>query len=195
MIVIAGTLIGIGCTVSLLNWWTLVATIRGDRFASAIPLIGAVSLSSGMLLLPQTRGLAWIAPLVDYGTLAFFVALPRIVTEMWSTSRFNLLLSFECQDGDRHLKIDLFRRDIAVISGRFDPPRPSDEGEARVVSLGLVGKWRVTEDGYSIEGYGEGRRLVLVEADGGYAAREAQYPLEKGRGYDSLDGLAFRERG
>jgi len=195
MIVLAGILIAIGCTVSLLNWWTLVATIRGGRFVSVVPLVGAVSLGSAMLLLPQTRGLAWIAPLVDYGTLVLFIALPRLVTEMWSTSRFNLLHSFDCQEGERYVKIDLFRRDIAAISGRFDPPRPCNENEARVVSFGLVGKWRATEDGYSIEGYGEGRRLVLAEADAGYAASELQYPSERESDHDRLDGLTFLGRG
>lgn len=62
-------LIAIGGLFSVMNWWTLIASLLRRRFVSAVPLIGALPLAFGMSMLPGVRHLAWLAIVADYGTL------------------------------------------------------------------------------------------------------------------------------
>jgi hypothetical protein len=84
-------LLALGGLLALVNWLALYQTWRTGRLCSAVPLVGALFLALGMLLLPPTRPFAWLAPLIDYTGVLFLLALPRLVNELWRTSRFNLL--------------------------------------------------------------------------------------------------------
>lgn len=194
MVVVAYALIAFGGLMCLLNWGTAFASWRSKRFVSAVPLVGALLLGAGLVLLPETRPFAWLALIADYGTLVLIVALPWIAHEFWSTSRINLLHSFTTNAKERAVSINLFRRQIAVISAEFDPPIPCDDHDARVQSFGLVGKWSSTESGFSISGYASDRQLVISKQEGAYATTELNYPDHKKYKYDCLDGLVVQEQ-
>jgi hypothetical protein len=194
MIVTAYALMAFGGLLSLLNWWTLIESWRSKRFVSAVPLVGAVPLASGMALLPETRPFAWLALVADFGTLMLIIALPRIAYEVWSTSRINLLHCFTARTAGRAITIKLFRRRIAVISAEFDPPALCNEHDARIQSLGLVGTWALTEDGFTIDGYDADRQLRVSEDNGAYTTVELNYPSDKRYNYDCLHGLVVRKQ-
>jgi hypothetical protein len=194
MTVVAYALIAIGGLLSLLNWGTLYASLRGNSFVSAVPLAGALPLGTGMALLPVTRPFAWLALVADFGTLVLIIALPRIAFEIWSTSRINLLHSFTTNARGRTIHIMLFRRRIAVIRVEFDPPIPRNDQGALVQSFGLVGSWDTTENGFSISGYASDRRLLVSIDEGAYTTEELNYPSGKKYDYDCLDGLEVQKK-
>ncbi len=71
-------LIVVGGIFCLMNWGMLILSWRRRRFVSSVPLVGAALLGSGLALLPKTRPFAWLAVIVDYGTLALIILLLRI---------------------------------------------------------------------------------------------------------------------
>lgn len=194
MIVAAFGLIAIGGLLSLMNWGTLVASLRRKRFVSAVPLIGALPLGGGLALLPETRAFAWFALVADYGTLVLIICLPRIIYEVWSTSRVNLLHCLTTRASGRIVAVKLYRRQVAVISVNCDPPVPCNDSGARIQSFGLVGKWAPTESGFSIEEYASDRRLLITKVAGAYTTKELNYPGGRTYSYDCLDGLVVREQ-
>jgi hypothetical protein len=184
----------LGAFVSLLNWGALFVSMRGSRFISPVPLIGPLTLGSGMALLPQTRPYAWLALVVDWGTFSFIVfGLPYMAFQFWSTSRINLVHSFASLSSGRAVGINLYRRHIAVISARFDPPLLRDDNGAHVVSFGLQGKWTATKAGFLIDGYSSNRQLVLSSEYGHYATNELNYPSDTKYNYDCLDRMALQK--
>jgi hypothetical protein len=193
MNLLAYALIAVGGLLSLFNWATLFATLRGKRFVSPVPLFGALLLGGGLALLPETRPYAGLALLADYGTLMLVIALPFLAFQLWSTARFNLVHSYVMNAPDRTVTIKLYRRQIAVITVTFDPPAPCNAHGARIGSFGLVGTWSPTDRGFTIDGYVETRRLVVTGDGGAYRTSELNYPSEQKYNYDSLDGLVVRE--
>lgn len=186
---IALGLIALGVVFSLMNWSYVVLSWVKKRHVSLVPLVGAIPLGCGLVLLPQTRPFAWLALVADCGTLGILLGMPFIVREIWSTSRFNLLHSFASSASGRQVSIKLFRRHVAVISVKFDPPIRCVERDSYVQSFGMVGNWSLTESGYQIDGYGADRQLRMSLTEGGYLTEELNYPKEKGRDFDSLGGI------
>jgi hypothetical protein len=132
-------LICLGCGFALLNWLMLYLTWHTGRFHSCIPLIGGLSLGLGLLWFPTTRLFAWAALVLDWGTLVVLLALPQLLKELWSTSRFNLLEQYEGQRDGRSAQLQLFRRGVFTI--RFKRTHAADG----MVELGTVGTWRREE--------------------------------------------------
>jgi len=128
----------LGGLLSFANWWSVIQSYVTKRFHSSIPLFGAALLGTGMLLNPTTRPYAWSALISDYGTLAFLIALPRMIRESWNTSRFNLLCEYLGQAGMKKVHLRLFRRGIFTI--RLHLHRPP--GEAGLVGTGTIGTWK-----------------------------------------------------
>lgn len=91
-----------------------------------------------MLLIPTTRSYAWTALILDYGTLAFLIASPRLIREAWSTSRINLQCEYLGEAGMKTVHLRLFRRGIFTI--RLHLHRPS--GECGLISSGTIGTWQ-----------------------------------------------------
>lgn len=135
--VVAVALVSFGGLVALLNWLSLILTWYTGRFCSAVPLIGAAFLSGGMLLIPDTRPYAWVGVVADYGTLAFLLALPRIIEEIWSTSRYNLIEEYVGDRGIKTVYLRLFHKKVFTIEQRFR----RQVGECGVVGAGTIGKW------------------------------------------------------
>ena len=99
--IIAAVLMTLGGLLALANWWSVIWSNVTKRFHSAVPFVGAALLGAGMLMMPTTRTYAWTALILDYGTLAFLLASPRLIREAWSTSHINLIC--ECL-GEKGMK-------------------------------------------------------------------------------------------
>jgi hypothetical protein len=125
-----------------MNWLMLLATWCTGRYHSPVPLIGAAFLGVGALLHPALRPYAWAAVLIDAGTLAIVPALPRIVREMWETSRFNLEVEYIGRRDATTVSLRLFRRGIFTI--RWEIKRPP--GEYGLVGMGNIGTWEREAD-------------------------------------------------
>lgn len=128
----------LGGLLSFANWWSVYQSYRTKRFHSAIPLFGAAFLGLGMLIIPSTRPYAWSALILDYGTLAFLLASPKLAREAWDTSRFNLLVEYLGSAGIKTVRLRLFRRGIFTI--RLQLHRPP--GETGLVDAGACGTWQ-----------------------------------------------------
>lgn len=140
-------LLVLGGLVSLLNWLTLCFTWRTGQFRSAVPLVGALFLGAGMLLVPAVRPFAWLALLLDYGTLAFLYALPRLIKEFWNTSSFRILQTYTGQSHSKTVEIRLYRAGVCTLRQTF----LRKKGETGLLQSGNIGTW-----------LREGDRLVLM---------------------------------
>jgi hypothetical protein len=187
-------LIAVGGLFSFMNWRAFISSRRNGRFDSPIPLIGALLLGCGMALYLPTRPFALLAVVADYGTLVLIVASPRIAYDFWSTSRINLLHSFMTNVAGRIIRIDLFRRHVAVISARFDPSIPANHDGARICSFGMVGRWDSTPTGFSINGYRSDRQLIITKEDSTYSTIELNYPTSEEFNGDGLNGLILHRQ-
>jgi hypothetical protein len=139
---IGGVLIAIGAILSLLNWATLLCSLRTGRFISAVPLVGGVCLGTGSVLLPFLRPYAGVAVLLDYGTVALLLGLPGIAREAWATCRINLLEGYVGQRVGTTVSLRLFRRGVFTL--HWDIERPP--GECGIVGTGRIGTWEREAD-------------------------------------------------
>jgi hypothetical protein len=128
----------LGGLVALLNWYTVYYTWRSGRFCSPIPLIGGFFLGGGMLLLPALRSCAWLALVLDYGTLAFLLAIPAMAREMWSTSRINLLEEYAAQVGKKSVQLRLFRKGVFTLKRQLR----RQPGELGLMGASTIGAWK-----------------------------------------------------
>lgn len=137
MFVIAIVLMVLGGLLAFANWWSLFWSYHTKQFHSAVPLFGAALLGAGMLMIPATRPYAWSALILDYGTLALLLGSPRLIRELWSTSRINLISEYRGQAGAKTIHLQLFRRSIFTV--RLQLHRPP--GEFGLTGTGAVGTW------------------------------------------------------
>lgn len=127
----------------------------------------------------------------DYGTLALLVALPRIGSELWSTSRINLLHAFQTNSDNRTVVVRLYKRKIAVIFAEFAKPVACDEHGSQVAKFRMCGIWSESDLGYVIEGYRPGRQLRVVPNGQTFSTTETNASPSK---YDCLDALILHEQ-
>jgi hypothetical protein len=80
--------------------------------------------------------------------VSFFilVKLPGLASELWSTSRFNLLEVYAGQHGNRTVALQLYRRGILIIRQLY----ARAPGKYGVRMISTVGRWER-----------EGKRLIL----------------------------------
>lgn len=135
---IAVVLLILGGLLAFANWSSFIWSYVTKRFHSSVPFFGAAFLAAGMLLIPATRPYAWSAVILDYGTLAFLIASPRLIRDAWSTSRVNLLCEYLGEAGLKTVHLRLFRRGIFTI--RLQLHR--SPGECGLTSTGTIGTWR-----------------------------------------------------
>jgi hypothetical protein len=127
-----------GGLLAFANWWWLYLSYHTKRNHSPMPFFGAALLGVGMFNIPVTRPLCWIALILDYGTLAFLMASPRLAQEWWNTSWFNLVREYSGQAGIKTVNLRLFRRGIFTIRLEVKLP-PAVCG---LSSRGNVGTWQ-----------------------------------------------------
>ncbi|WP_146370831.1 hypothetical protein [Symmachiella macrocystis] len=188
-------LIVVGLVLSFANWWTLLASSRSGQFVSAIPLVPAIALGAGMVIIPQTRSFAWVAVLLDYGTLILIISLPRMCFESWCTSRHNLMITFYSSEQGRQTEIRLYRRQIAVVSVTYNPPVQCNEHGALQVSGGMVAQWEIVGNSYSLVKYDGDRELIIARHGDDYETIELHYPEGIKYDHDRLGDLTLKEIG
>jgi hypothetical protein len=127
-----------GGLLAFANWWWLYLSYHTKRNYSPVPFFGAALLGIGMFNIPVTRPLCWMAVVLDYGTLAFIMASPRLAQELWNTSCFNLVREYSGQAGIKTVYLRLFRRGIFTIRLEVKLP-PAVCG---LSSRGNVGTWQ-----------------------------------------------------
>ena len=103
-----------------------------------------------MLLVPAARNWAWLAILLDYGTLAFIVASPRLFRDFWNTSSFNMLYGYSGQLENKSVQLRLFHQGIFTV--RINIQRPA--GQCGLVSTGTIGSWRIENEKLKLEIHG-----------------------------------------
>lgn len=186
---LAGGLLGLGGLLALLNWLSVYQTWHSGRFCSAIPLIGGLFLAGGLLLLPATRPFAWLAVILDYGTLVFFLALPGLVREVWRTSRFNLREEYVGQRENRTVWLRLYAREVFTLEQQFS--RTSGEYGLRRVST--IGTWK-REAGHLVLSLDGGDSAVFEPVSGASdeAIVQGSWFRKYGDGELSLAGVELR---
>lgn len=119
------------------------------KFHSAFPFFGATLLGVGMLLIPATRYWAWLAIPLDYGTLTFIIASPRLFRDAWNTSQFNLLHEYLGKIDNKTARLRFFRRGIFPI--RINIER--SPGQTGLISTGTVGTWHLENEKLKLNSY------------------------------------------
>jgi hypothetical protein len=109
------TLLIIGLLFPVLSWVTAVATsvhyLITRRYASPvfIPIVGPIFLTGWIFVAGYSP---WWIPavwLLDIVTVAFSVALPRIIRDEWRTSRFTLTKTLRGTSGNESVILTLHR--------------------------------------------------------------------------------------
>jgi hypothetical protein len=184
---LAWPFMGMGLFFVIINGLSLFQTWYTGKFTSSIPLFGAFFLGMGMLLHPMMRPYAWIAVLVDCGTLMFLFALPRIIKEAWRTSGFNLLEEYTGREGGRTVTLRLFRKGEFVMSQKI-----ARQGrKLGVLWAGTIGTWQRDGGRLKLVGhYGEEAVFEFLSGD----EREALLQLSGFPSFEnnpdwSLDGI------
>ena len=141
-IIIAVVCFILGGCIATMNWYSIYASYRERRFISAAPLFGGLLLGIGFLLLPQTRRYFWTAIFLDWGMLVVFIALPRMISEFWRTSRTNLLEEYTGQYGNRTVRLCLFRKAIFVLEQEIMRVKGECGIKCGVTGISQIGAWR-----------------------------------------------------
>jgi hypothetical protein len=111
------------------------------RFTSSIPLLGGLFGVVGFLQIPELKNWCWVAVLVDYGSINFLLALPKITKELWQTSRVNLVREFAGKDGGKEVRIRLYKAGVFTIKHSFT--RAKDE--LGLIASSDIGSWSKME--------------------------------------------------
>lgn len=140
---IASLLIAIFAFVALSNNTILLGNILGRRSGSMIFLFGGFFGAGGFLLLSPLRPYAWLPLLLDPATLLFLAyGLPRLLHELWRTSRSNLIATYTGRNGIREVQLRLYRRQIFLLHQTFS----RSLGEFGVTETSTIGSWHSEDD-------------------------------------------------
>lgn len=100
---------------SAMNWLMLFLTYRTGRFHSKVPFVGGVPLAAGMLFFPSTRPFAWSGLILDPGTIVGLRQLPWLISQIWRTSRINLLEEYGGQNESKKVSLRLYRNQVLCM--------------------------------------------------------------------------------
>jgi hypothetical protein len=165
-LLVAWTLVVAGGFLCVLNLVGLVGNIRGRKYSSAIPLIGGVILFAGLWQIPRVRSFAWAAFLLDWGTVCLVLSLPRLIHELWSTSRFRMVEQYTCQSDTFKATLQLYHGGVWVLRKNYTRGR----GEYGMVSSSITGHYKLEADSLVLEL--EKGSITLPSADGGWILSE-----------------------
>ena len=113
--VAAVVLLLLGGAVAWANWSTLFRRSSGQRI-STVPLVGALLLFFGAGLIPAIRPYAWLAVLLDYGTLLFLLDL---ILSMRGDSSPRLLEEYIAQGENKKVRLRLFSKGLFQVDQEF----------------------------------------------------------------------------
>lgn len=123
-------------------YWTHVK----KRFRSSIPLVGGLFGVVGFCLIPGLRKWCWVAVVLDYGTIEFFLVLPRVAKELWQTSRLNLVREFAGRAGAKQVKIRLYKAGVFIVEHQFRRAR----NEPGLLTSSDIGTWSEEDGGLAL---------------------------------------------
>jgi hypothetical protein len=121
----------------LVNSLSFYSTHIKKKFKSPVMLVGGLFGLVGFYLIPQLRNWCWVAVLLDYGSVAFLLALPKLIKELWQTSRIRLTDEFFGEEGGRRVSIRLYKAGVLIISHRI--ARTKDE--PGLIASSDIGTW------------------------------------------------------
>ena len=113
--VAAIVLLSLGTVVALANWSTLFRK-RTDQHVSTVPLVGALLLFIGASLIPALRPYAWLAVVLDYGTLLFILSM---VLSLRGKSSLKLLEEYVAKAQNKKVILRLFTKDLFELRQQF----------------------------------------------------------------------------
>jgi hypothetical protein len=178
-------ILGLGATVSLLNWVGVYLSWRTGRSHSLIPLVGGVCLLIGALLVASLRPFAWVAVFADAGTIVVSLAVPAILWEAWRTCPLNLLGEFVGLSGKTTIRLRLFRRGVFTIHWQIERL----PGEYGLISKGRIGTWE-QHDASLILRDGTDRAAFQSSAEG---RRDGWLCVADFAGTETLPELALKD--
>jgi hypothetical protein len=170
-------LMALGSVFALVNWLALEETWRTGRFHSVIPPLGGLCLAIGALLVEATRPWAWLAVVVDPGTFLFVLALPSLVAEAWTTSRFTLLEEYEGQQGNKTVLLRLFRNNHLTLRQDFH----YEAGKLGTIQVITVGTWERNEEKLVVNFWQVRAVLIPLPPNGPEVWRQADSSGEDSR--------------
>ncbi len=137
-----GLFIGIFVVSALINGAILVSNARTHRDASPIFVLGGFFGALGFLLTPRLGPFAWLPLILEPATLGFLIFFPRLLGELWGTSRFNLVARYSARRGDRDVDLRLFRRRVFTLRLSFD----RSPEQAGIIAISRIGEWDRADD-------------------------------------------------
>lgn len=146
------------CIASLATRW------RQDRYPSSvfIPFVGPVLLTCWVVVEGRTR---WLIPLVwllDLGTIAFLVVLPRLTLEWWQISVFTRLMTLRGSHGIEKVILTLHQGGRYFLKKTWD----RSHGEPGIVGLCETGTFIDDGDVITLESHhGLTRRLQRADTN------------------------------
>jgi hypothetical protein len=96
---------------------------------------------------------------------------------------------FSYNSHERNIKLSLFRKGILTVKIDYPSPLVCNEHFAKLVSLGLQGRWNVEGDDFILTKFSGERRLIISKTSGDYIIEEQNYPANKKHKFDSFDSL------
>jgi len=193
MNVVGHIVLAAGIYVCVANLYYFVSSIRG-RHRSLVPILGAVLVLVGLLLRPETRSWAWVAPFVDLGTVFLILSLPSHLRRADAVARRRLLRRFTGERRATSYDLRLYDSGIFVLEVRADPPQECRAHSYRHAGRGFTGSWSEDEGDLRLDGYADERSLIIRKHDGAYVTEESAFVPVKGCSWESLDSLKLTLR-
>ncbi len=139
----------------VLNALSCYRTHIRKHFRSSIPLVGGLFGVVGFYQIPALSKWCWVALLLDYGSVEFFLVLPRVAKELWQTSRINLIREFAGRSGAKEVKIRLYKAGVLIIKHQFSRAR----NEPGLLTSSAIGTWSKEDRGFTLTLGGDSIRL------------------------------------
>lgn len=142
------TLLFFGMILPLISALTCIASAitrwRNGRYASPvlIPVIGPVLLTAWIIVDDVATWSIALVWLLDLGTIAFLLVLPRLAREWWRLSVFTQIMRLKGTQGIQNAIITLHTSGRYFLRKSWN--RPPDE--IGIVGLGETGSFAQTED-------------------------------------------------
>jgi hypothetical protein len=107
---------------------------------------------------------------------------------LWRTSRFNLLEEYVGQQGNKTVRLRLFRKGVFTIEQRFHRRR----GECGLIQAGTIGTWKREEGRLSLSLNGDSAVFEALPGNEHEAVRQASGFRGYENGELSLAGVELR---
>ena len=178
---VATALIVVFALVAFANWMILATCLKlNGRHSSMVLLFVGFLGAVGFLMVPTLHRWAWLPLVLDPGMPIGVVGLPQLLRDLWQTASFNLVRSFEAENGRERARLELYRRGILVYRWTIDRP-PTEEG---MTGMSRPGTWSEKGDQLRLDLDG---RPILMETRASGSAVILRRSAESSSGHDFPD--------